>query len=205
MTSKCTYVFQQGSKKGKKCKVTCRGDFCFKHKPKTFEYKKRYYREQCLGKYEVEYVSIKELIDKGDIPHDSPWYAILNRKNSMRNDLVDLHKKRQGILLVLRKTTIDEIESKLDKIVNNKYYNDREKSIAKYPKDEQEREREIYDVNYANFKRLCYEPYTGNFKRAETILAKLDKDIQETKGNWVILCKICRMIQQAQNKQLVEV
>ena len=76
----------------------------------------------------------------------APWYAILNRKNSMRNDLVDLLKKKQGILLVLGKTTIDEIESKLDKIVNNKYYNDREKSIAKYPKDEQEREREIYDA-----------------------------------------------------------
>ena len=39
----CIYVFQQGDKKGEQCGISCRGDLCFKHNPKTKQKQKEYY------------------------------------------------------------------------------------------------------------------------------------------------------------------
>ena len=39
----CKYVFQQGDKKGEVCGISCRGDLCFKHNPKTKQKQKEYY------------------------------------------------------------------------------------------------------------------------------------------------------------------
>jgi len=204
MTSTCTYVFQQGSKKGETCDATCRGDFCFKHKPKVFEYKKKYYREQRLTKGEAECDEIRKSIEKGDIP-DHNKYGL--KRLEIICEMKILLKQIYGILLVLGDITLEELEKKLDKLMNESFYRKMNKAINKYGEltnNERKRKEEEYMTEYANFRQLCYTPYRGNYKRAKSTLNKLRTEYSVLLEKLKQATKICKIINAAYDNQLKE-
>jgi hypothetical protein len=156
----CTYKFKQGPKKGKKCNVTCRGQFCFKHKPSTTARKAEWFQEKQKDQksFKVKkYIKDVELIkDVNKLPN---IHKISLKKHSIYYEIIDICKDIQGIDQELG------IENKnrtnfLNKSINKFAYNIRDiplekveeirKHVAKYNYETEKKNNE--DNKYKNIK-----------------------------------------------------
>ena len=204
MSDCCSYKFQQGSKKGTVCGATCRGEFCFKHKPKVFEYKKNYYRNQVIGKNENELRKVKDLIEKGDIP-DVNKYAM--KANKLMNEIKILSKKMLGIKLFLGDITEQQIEDKYDKVFNSSMYQRmnkifENKQYADLSKEEIEQQKKNYMIEFANFKKPLYTPFKGTKSKANRLLKQLYSEKTELFNRRKILLSIVKLIEDTETKQI---
>jgi hypothetical protein len=64
----CAYRFVQGEKKGKMCHANCRGDFCFRHRPKNIAKKAQWFQKQ--NNNHDQFMDNIEIIDElADLPN----------------------------------------------------------------------------------------------------------------------------------------
>ncbi len=145
---RCTYEFTKGAKKGTTCDDSCRGEFCFKHKPKTLERKNEYYKERNCNEYDSLVDRIKEE---------------LNKKNMSEDELKEMYDK----YLIKQSKNYNTIASVLRTIRGIKLYLgdvSEEQLINEYKKTEDYKERYLNDIIgemvHINTRRI-YHPYIG--------------------------------------------
>lgn len=207
MSGVCSHKYVQGINKGKLCSIPCRGEFCFKHKPKTIERKKSYYREQNKTTINHEYDNLKEMIKNGTVPNVIKYEL---ECSNLYNELVVLSKKILGIKLFLGKITTEEIEKKYDKIFNSSLYKEADemycqKNCQGWSSKLINDSKKGYIARHANFKKALFTPYNGTKSVAKQLLVKacVEKDaLMEKRKN---LQKLVRLIEDIQNEEVEEV
>lgn len=149
---KCKHLYVQGSKKGTRCKKSCRGEYCCDHKPKKSIYKAKYFKNQQQEKNEDKTImKIIEISKMTDI--DEPQLTKYQIKNKMEEDNARiLIKKIIGYKLAMG----DEETMKKMGIIDN----------------EEKTNEEIMASNDDNITdyHIKYFPYYGNEKQAKNKL-----------------------------------
>ena len=162
----CQYVFKQGAKKGKACKVACRGKFCFNHKTKRVTQKAAYYRatqvNKVLTEHETEINDIKNCKTVKDLPN-------FNRITGMRCHLYANGQKCKKKIFGLRKVL---------------GYND-SAAIEKFDKQLNARRAAMADRVFFH-RQDPVIPFTGTESEAKKKCAKLMIKLHDivTKINW---------------------
>jgi len=203
----CAYVFVQGPKKGTQCGTLCRGKYCFKHKPKNIEHKKKYYKEHYVNRPNALYNRIKEMISKGDTP-DVNVYRQQQLKLEIEGKM--LLQQILGIQLFLGMKTYDEIEKRHDHTINRRFYDDMDRVFAgdeykhKTP-DELELAKQNYLIEFQEFKKPLIIPYKGNSrsanKRLKTLLKERDTWVDKRKE----MHNIIHLLETQSDRDIIEV
>lgn len=114
----CKHKFTQGTKKGKLCKKSCRGQFCCDHNPKKSVYKAKYYqkKKELEKDYKLNQLikKIKKTTDLDDLP-DLQKYQL--KYNMLGDENIFLIKKKLGVRKILGFND-DKFINKLDKKIN---------------------------------------------------------------------------------------
>lgn len=112
----CKYEFLQGTKKGKKCDVPCRGDFCHNHKAGIKEKKHEYYENKSADSETDKIMKMTE----------NELYTLRNpallKKKKIWQDIVALKKSldKQNIILECNnKAQVKQAENEIAEIKNN--------------------------------------------------------------------------------------
>lgn len=116
----CQYTYKQGEKNGEKCGKTCRGKFCFMHKPKSLkkhnERNKKNYKQKIEKKREEEMSELEKKINEMPIDKLPDFNVEDKRRKNLYSELLYQQKKLIGINLFLdidQKKEIEDMETRL--------------------------------------------------------------------------------------------
>lgn len=104
----CKYIFIQGEKKNQQCNRSCRGNFCYNHKPSKKLYQKEWYINKILSNKKEKILNIqdietykkleqKEIIKLNKLNYNAKYIVkkAKNQKNIIENDsYTDKDKKK---------------------------------------------------------------------------------------------------------------